>query len=407
MPYSHPTFACAIASAGVFLMSTGAHAQQWKFDYDAFAAGGTAFGTRGGSLQLELQGEVEREINDAHTLKLELGYERDPFALKTFNYDDVIEPDPRRRILQTHDRIESELQWEADWGSDIDTRLPVSFLLLRAENNTDDRWIFQVDPRLRIGGIRGFRFSLGARFNYQVYPNYEINLRKLDQYNLGIEPSLRYAWARSSNVYVRFGMWYRRYLESKYESGITANFRPIRATKDKEYFRIIPEVGVQLRPVRWIRLNTFYQLTVNDAKNYDRAVQFRDAANQLSRRFIENYFDYNRHRLRARARIEPFDAFQVTAAASFVVRTFSDYIVRNAQNQFLDDTRVDTTFGFDIEARYEVTRLHGNGKYPTSTLSAVAMLTHDDQSSNMEFERSFTTNFNVTRALVGIEITGL
>ena len=87
------------------------------------------------------------------------------------------------------------------------------------------------------------------------------------------------------------------------------------------------------------------------------------------------------------------------------MRPYDTYQARNADNDWLEETRLDGGVNLDLSGELalgEVTLAKSEG----FTFAAVASGSYDTQSSNMERELSFATNYAVTRLYVGVAIEG-
>jgi hypothetical protein len=120
-------------------------------------------------------------------------------------------------------------------------------------------------------------------------------------------------------------------------------------------------------------------------------------AGALEPRFIRDYYDYDRHRLKATARWSPSVGLRFELFGEYWVRRFDTYEARDADNRWLGERRVDHDLEAGLEASYA---LHDAGDH---RVELVAFASHLRRRSNMERELSFATNYDVTRLFIGIE----
>jgi hypothetical protein len=165
-------------------------------------------------------------------------------------------------------------------------------------------------------------------------------------------------------------------------------------------------VGASWKAVEGLKLTSELELVRSDYSDYMREMEGRDASGNTEARLIRDYEDATRCLLRLGANYRPTEAWKVRFSAAGWVRPYDTYQARNADNDWLDETRLDAGVNLDLSGELalgQVVLAEGEG----FSFSAVASGSYDTQSSNMERQVSFATNYAVTRLYLGVSVSGI
>ena len=132
-----------------------------------------------------------------------------------------------------------------------------------------------------------------------------------------------------------------------------------------------------------------------------RVMTGRDASGNYEDRLIRDYEDATRSLLRLGASYRPSNAWKVRFGGEFWMRPYDTYQARDVDNHWLDKTREDSGVNLDLSGEVALAEAAG------FAFSTVASGSYDTQSSNMERELSFATNYAVTRLYLGVSIEGV
>ncbi len=246
------------------------------------------------------------------------------------------------------------------------------------------------------GGWIEPRVNAGARH----YPDYLVADRRLDQVGAGGGVEAGWSFGRPLDLAVTWQTQGTFYLDARYDA-IDADGAVIRAAESKRYVAHDLEAEVVARPTRSLRASLDLSWRRHDSRNYDRVVNGDAPDGSTDARLVRDYFDYGRVGIDAGLSWRPVDRLRLGAGASWWRRGFSTYEARDAENVWRDELRVDHHVGADVDVAYAVVRR------TAWELSALAEGSWMSRSSNMRRERSFATNYDLTRVFVGVSLEGV
>ena len=333
--------------------------------------------------------------------------EHEPFALRVFNFGDGEDSYSPERLTQSTDTVAAAMRWQKRWSETFSTDGAASVSQRWAENASDERrlteasWAFEEREAF---GLKPVSWTATARYGRSIYPQYRVNDRALDSEWGVLEVATDYRLSDRVELTAGYSVRSTQYLDAKYDAVDSAGI-VITAPEDKSLLRQTASVGASWKAVDGLKLATELELIRNDYSNYTREMDGRDASGNDEARLIRDYEDATRSQLRLGASYRPTDAWKVRFSAAGWVRPYDTYQARNADNDWLEETRLDGGVNLDLSGELalgEVTLAKSEG----FTFAAVASGSYDTQSSNMERELSFATNYAVTRLYVGVAIEG-
>ena len=244
-----------------------------------------------------------------------------------------------------------------------------------------------------------------ARYGRSIYPQYRLADRALDSEWGVLEVATDYRLSDRVELTAGYSVRSTQYLDAKYDA-VDSEGKVTTATEDKSLLRQTASVGASWKAVDGLKLTTELELIRNDYSDYTREMDGRDASGNDEARLVRDYEDATRSQLKIVASYRPTAAWKVRFSAAGWVRPYDTYQARNADNDWLEETRLDGGVNLDLSGEFalgQVVLAEAEG----FTFSAVANGSYDTQSSNMERELSFATNYAVTRLYVGVAISGI
>ena len=343
-------------------------------------------------------------LNKKQTISAKLSYLHDPFSAKSFNFsDESISADPKiaiQRIAQKIDELELQLRWNSKWSKDWKSNIVLDLDARWPSFATDQRFSIALRPQVRYGKKRGFFVKTLLKIGYVAYPEYLISGRELNQNREGLKLESGWVFKGRSSISAGFETNFTQYLNAKYDAQNTAG-DTIDAVDSKSYRSYEPFVNGVWRITKKIKVRGKYKLQIHDSIHYDRDTQGRDKNAKIERRFISNYYDYTRHRLRLDVSAKISKDLKVSLLGEVWTRTFADYEARDADNKWIEEKRTDQSLEVGLETAY---RVFSFGEKPfASAIYLTGLVSLLKRSSNMEREVSFATNYDVTRLFLGLE----
>ena len=331
--------------------------------------------------------------------------EHEPFALRVFNFGDGEDSYSPERLTQSTDTVAAAMRWQRRWSETFSTDGAASVSQRWAENAADERrlteasWAFEEREAF---GLRPMSWTATAGYGRSIYPQYRVADRALDSEWGSLDVATGYRVTDKVELTAGYSVRSTQYLDAKYDD-VDSDGKVARAMEDKSLLRQTGSVGASWKAADGLKLTTELELLRNDYSNYMRQMTGRDASGNPVVRLIRDYEDATRSLLRIGASYRPTDAWKVRFSAAGWVRPYDTYQARNADNDWLDKTREDSGVNLDLSGEValgEVTLAESEG----FTFAAVASGSYDTQSSNMERELSFATNYAVTRLYLGVSI---
>lgn len=361
----------------------------------AYAEGGEASALAAAELSLD----VERP---AHRVTVVAGVEHDPFARRAFNFSDDDTVASPQRMVQRVDTVGGSLRWRTEPGqSDVDVELSAAHAF--TELYGDARTSVDLDAAARFGATfteRGGwiepRLDVGARH----YPDYRVADRRIDQVGAGGGIETGWSFGRPVDLSLTWHTLGTIYLDARYDA-IDASGAVVRAEASKRYIAHDLEAELVARPTQSLRASLDVSWRQHDSRNYDRVVDGDAPDGSTDARLVRDYYDYGRIGIDAGVSWRPVERLRLGAGTSWWRREFSTYEARDADNVWRGDLRVDHHVGADVDVTYAVARRD------TWELSALAEGSWLSRSSNMRRERSFATNYDLTRVFVGVSLEGI
>jgi len=332
----------------------------------------------------------------------------EPFALRVFNFGDGEDSYSPERLTQSTDTVAAAMRWQKRWSETFSTDGQASVSQRWAENASDERrlteasWAFEEREAF---GLRPVSWTATARYGRSIYPQYRVADRALDSEWGVLEVATDYRLSDRVELTAGYSVRSTQYLDAKYDAVDSAG-KVATATEDKSLLRQTGSVGASWKAADGLKLTTELELLRNDYSNYMRQMTGRDASGNPVVRLIRDYEDATRSLLRIGASYRPTDAWKVRFSAAGWVRPYDTYQARDVDNDWLEETREDSGVNLDLSGEValgEVTLAESEG----FTFAAVASGSYDTQSSNMERELSFATNYAVTRLYLGVAISGI
>lgn len=367
-------------------------------EYEAGAFGGTYLQDDQLGLLVDLEGQARLE-HDAHRFQLTGTYLYDPFSTKTFNFEEDAREESSTRLVQSMHEIGGELEWRTDWRPTLRSEIGLGSGYRWPDVRADQRWSLELDGALRWGADwRGWGpyTRLSGEYFRRIYPHYRVADRSLDQQGAEGRLDVGYSFGRSADLELAYQLRMTDYLDARYDRELSDG-QIVRADASKLYLRQALIAEAVTRPSTAVRLALRYTFQHNDSRHYDRRMTGRTETGALESRFIRDYYDYDRHRLKATARWSTPIGVRLELFGEYWVRLFDTYEARDVDNRWLGDTRVDHDLEAGLEASY---RFYDAGDH---RIDLVAFVSHLRRRSNMERELSFATNYDVTRMFLGIE----
>lgn len=334
--------------------------------------------------------------------------QHEPFALRVFNFGDGEDSYSPERLTQSTDTMAAAMRWQKRWSDTFSTDGSTSVSQRWAENASDERrlteasWAFEEREAF---GLRPVSWTATARYGRSIYPQYRVADRALDSEWGVLEVATDYRLTDRVELTAGYSVRSTQYLDAKYDA-VDSSGKVTTATEDKSLLRQTGSVGASWRAADGIKLTTELELLRNDYSDYTRVMTGRGASGGFEDRLIRDYEDATRSLLRLGAYYRPTDAWKVRVSAAGWVRPYDTYQARNADNDWLEERRFDSGVNLDLSGEValgEVALAESEG----FAFSAVVSGSYDMQSSNMERELSFATNYAVTRIYVGVAIEGM
>ena len=335
-------------------------------------------------------------------------FQHEPFALRVFNFGDGEDSYSPERLTQSTDTVAAAMRWQKRWSDTFSTDGAASVSQRWAENASDERrltgasWAFEEREAF---GLKPMSWTATARYGRSIYPQYRLADRALDSEWGVLEVATDYRLSDRVELTAGYSVRSTQYLDAKYDA-VDSEGKVTTATEDKSLLRQTASVGASWKAVDGLKLTTELELIRNDYSNYTREMDGRDASGNDEARLVRDYEDATRSQLKIVASYRPTDAWKVRFLAAGWVRPYDTYQARNADNDWLEETRLDGGVNLDLSGELalgEVTLAKSEG----FTFAAVASGSYDTQSSNMERELSFATNYAVTRLYLGVAIEGV
>ncbi len=344
-------------------------------------------------------------VADSDSLSLELSHGFDPFSTKTFNFpeEDDTTAESRARLTQPTHELAATLRHRHDWSSLITSKVRVRADRWLPALRFDERRSLRLEPSLTIGEKRGLYGEIASDGFYKVFPQYEVADRKLDQVGADSTVEVGYTFEAYTRIAVGAELDYTKYLDARYDV-LNADGTLSRATRSKVYFERSPFLSAAWRPFDELRTKLRYAYELNDATDYNRRMTGR-VDGELIAKFIPDYYDYRRHRIESTSVIQPLERLRFDAMAEVWFRDFDNYEARGVDNEWLGETRADVSLELGLEARYRVWDFELLGLDHGLMISAFG--SHLQRRSNMKREVSIATNFDLTRAFLGLEVETL
>ena len=330
-------------------------------------------------------------------------FQHAPFALRVFNFGDGEESYSPERLTQRTDTAAASMRWQKRWSETFSTDGSASVSQRWAEHPSDERrlteasWTFAQEEAF---GMRPISWNASARYGRSIYPQYRVADRALDSEWGTLDVASDYALSEAVTLTAGYAIRSTQYLDAKYDA-VDSDGKVTRSTEDKSLLRQTGSVGGTWRAVDGLKLTGELEILRNDYSDYTREMTGRDATGAYEDRLIRDYEDATRTLLRLGASYKPSDDWKVRVGAEAWSRAYDTYQARDAGNHWLDETREDSGLNFDLSGEMALAEAAG------FAFSAVANGSYDSQSSNMEREVSFATNYAVTRIFAGVAIEGV
>lgn len=330
-------------------------------------------------------------------------YQHEPFALRMFNFGDGEDSYSPERLTQSTDTMTAAMRWQKRWSETFSTDGAASVSQRWAENVSDERrlteasWAF---AQREAFGLRPVSWTATARYGRSIYPQYRVADRALDSEWGVLEVESDYRLSERMELSAVYAVRSTQYLDAKYDA-VDSTGKVTTATEDKSLLRQSGTVGVSWKAADGLKLTTELELLRNDYSNYTRVMTGRDADGNYEDRLIRDYEDATRSLLRLGATYRPTDAWKVRLSAAGWYRDYDTYQARNRDNDWINETREDGGVNLDLSGEVALAEAAG------FAFSGVTNGSYDTQSSNMERERSFATNYAVTRLYLGVAIEGI
>jgi hypothetical protein len=334
--------------------------------------------------------------------------EHEPFALRVFNFGDGEDSYSPERLTQSTQTVAGAMRWQKRWSETFSTDGQASVSQRWAENASDERrlteasWAFEEREAF---GLRPVSWTATARYGRSIYPQYRVNDRALDSEWGVLEVAADYRLTPKVELTAGYAVRSTQYLDAKYDA-VDSNGTVITATEDKSLLRQTASVGASWKAIEGLKLTSEVELVRNDYSDYMREMDGRDASGNTEARLIRDYEDATRRLLRLGASYRPTDAWKVRFSAAGWVRSYDTYQARSADNDWLEETRLDAGVNLDLSGELalgQVVLAEAEG----FAFAAVASGSYDTQSSNMKRELSFATNYAVTRLYLGVSVSGM
>jgi hypothetical protein len=331
-------------------------------------------------------------------LRLEVGVERQPFVLRTWNFTDEDTETTDLRLTQSQDAATASIRWGADWTPRLSTTLELGGAWRWPDDAALERRSVDLDAgsSWRLDGmLAGWRLDVGLGGGLRDYPNYLVLDRRLDQrFALGSVGLVR-RWGPRLETLVRYELRGIDYVDAHYDD-VDADGRVTRADESKAIVRHTAEVRATWRPTRRWRARLGYGFERNDTSNYTREMTGRDADLDFSTRLIRDYEDYRTHTVEAGLLFKAGAGVVVELSADAMVRPYDTYQARSRDNVWLDETRLDRGWSVGVSPAWTFAEAWWG------SWSVFAEARHQSHGSNMKRETSFATNYDVTRAFAGL-----
>lgn len=329
--------------------------------------------------------------------------QHEPFAMRVFNFGDGEESYSPERLTQSTDTMAAAMRWQKRWSETFSTDGSASVSQRWAENASDERrlteasWAFAQEEAF---GLRPVSWTATARYGRSIYPQYRVADRALDSEWGVLEVESDYRLTNRLELSARYAVRSTQYLDAKYDD-VDATGRVTTALEDKSLLRQTGTVGASWKAAGGLKLTTELEVIRNDYSNYTRNMTGRDADGNYEDRLIRDYEDSTRSLVRLGATYRPNDASKFRFGADGWVRNYDTYQARDAGNDWLNETRFDSGVNLDLSGEVALAEAAG------FAFSGVGSGSYDTQSSNMKRERSFATNYAVTRLYLGFEVKGV
>jgi len=324
----------------------------------------------------------------------------EPFALRVFNFgagEDSYSPE---RLTQSTDTAAAAMRWQRRWSETFSTDGQASVSQRWAENSSDEQrlteasWAFEEREAF---GLRPMSWTATAGYGRSIYPQYRVADRSLDSEWGSLDVATGYRLTEKVELTAGYEVRSTQYIDAKYDDVDSAQ-KVTRATEDKSLLRHTGTVGASWKAAEGLKLTAELELLRNDYSNYMRVMTGRDASGNYEDRLIRDYEDATRSLLRLGASYRPRNRWKVRFGGEAWVRPYDTYQARDVGNHWLDKTREDSGVNLDLSGEVALAEAAG------FAFSAVASGSYDRQSSNMERELSFATNYAVTRLYLGVAV---
>ncbi|MEZ4459222.1 MAG: hypothetical protein R3E66_05765 [bacterium] len=368
-------------------------------DYHASVFGGSYVqGERFGVL-FDLGAKAGADFG-VHDVYAKFDYTFDPFSTKSFNFPDENQTTAGAavtdRLAQSMHEVQGEVGWQARWSKENRSSASLTGGVRLPEFDTDRRYAADLEFKHRWGRRKGWVVEGDIDVFLRDYPNYFIADRRFDNRGFSVAPAVIYVFDGGHAIQGTYDYEFTQYVDARYDT-IAVNGVVSRATESKSYAVHAFDVEGTYRFSKRLKARAQYQFELNDSINYDREMAGIDANGVREDKFIRDYYDYTRHRLKLRGGYDN-DTFAIDGSLEYWVRDFDTYEARDAQNVWTGFLRHDNSVEIGVEASYLVLEPQEN------ELRVVGFMSHLHRDSNMKREISFATNYDVTRVFVGLEL---
>ena len=308
------------------------------FDYSLFTAAGYngLLAEAGVLAELDLAGSIP--IGFLTFLEWDIGYQHDPFSLKTFNFPADETGD--ERMIRTTNEFSGGLA--LSWGSKylFRQKFGLNGTVRLAEDDGDYHYggdlEYDFDYSLNNAAVIGLDSSLAL----SIYPDYANDTRKIDNYKLTLSPYYRRILGNDHYLEFDYAVYWKNYLDARYDTA-AGGIDP----DNRSYLSNALAVEWGRDFTGGISLALGGESEYLKSFNYDLIVPGVPAD-----RFIEDYYDYVRNTLSVEI-VYRDDLIRSSLDGSAGLRTFLNYEARDENQVFMNEKRIDTSFDIFWENR--------------------------------------------------------
>lgn len=320
-----------------------------------------------------------------HEFSWELAYEYQPFSFKSFNFNDTKTGD--QRFYQTAQRVEGEIEYSIGNRDHFQQTWSGSASLFQAEDPGDNNFglTAEWDIEKSLDSIGSLTWD--SQFSYRLYPDYNVSGNSLDHFKLSTNPALCFLLGHNASISAEYQITWKHYLDAHYD-------RADGSDDPNTKFYIIHQAGLDfdVDPADWLQLNLGYSYQFLDSYNYNSLVY-----GSLENRFVEDYFDYQKHRIDAQVEAQ-WGIYRIEVGGSWALRQFQNYPARDEKRQFLNEHREDQDLTLFIENDFQL--------YEDNKFGEITLFLHgewEDSTSNHLYDNSYLTNFQNTSITMGLK----